>query len=84
MDRYEYEKMRQRYLSPKSPFSERGLALASLNSSMFYRLLMFMSHSHYSWMGMNMRLSAMVFHKLEGVSGRLVCEQFGALFDSPY
>ena len=55
MDRYEYEKMRQRYLSPKSPFSERGLAFASLNSSMFYRLLMFMSHSQYSWIGLNMK-----------------------------
>ena len=31
MDEYEYEKMRRRYLSPKSPFSERGLGFASLN-----------------------------------------------------
>ena len=84
MDRLEYEKMRRRYLSPKSPFSERGLALASLNifnvlpiTNAYVSLSIFMD-------GQNMRLSAMVFHKLEGVSGRLVCEQFGALFDSPY
>ena len=84
MDGYEYEKMRRRYLSPKSPFSERGLALASLNifnvlpiTNVHVSLSLFLD-------GLNMRLSAKVFHKLEGISGRLVCEQFGALFDSPY
>ena len=32
-----------RYLSPKSPFSERGLAIASLKSLMLFFLFMYMS-----------------------------------------
>ena len=31
-----------RYLSPKSPFSERGLAIASLKSLMLFFLFMYM------------------------------------------
>ena len=58
MDEYEYEKMRRRYLSPKSPFSERGLALASLNifnvlpiTSVHVSLSIFMDGYEYETIG---------------------------------